>query len=274
MPSRYHACQHCYTVYGYAPVASEERSVLGFNGQHRSLGTDLYVLGNGYRIYSTTLNRFYSADHLSPFGHGGINAYAYCAGDPVNRDDPSGHMWRRRIGNTLQTTGRQPAGRHLTRPNSVSSSRSSSVESLSSSSSSRSRSRSRSRSPVSITPSQSLEAATNGSSATGLMAHPSPERASSRRLSTSSTSSTISVSELSVPLDHMFEDTDIIATRVLDHMATHASLPIDEEISFRFNHPTTTFGMPSDIQRLASISHMYGAEWFNAARVNLLKRQS
>jgi len=142
MPSRYHACQHCYTVYGYAPVASEGRSVLGFNGQHRSLGTDLYVLGNGYRIYSTTLNRFYSADHLSPFGHGGINAYAYCAGDPVNRDDPSGHMWRTRGGNTLQTTGRQPAGRQLTRPNSVSSSRSSSVESLSSSSSSRSRSRS------------------------------------------------------------------------------------------------------------------------------------
>lgn len=270
MPSRYHACQHCYTVYGYAPVASEERSVLGFNGQHRSLGTDLYVLGNGYRIYSTTLNRFYSADHLSPFGHGGINAYAYCAGDPVNRDDPSGHMWRTRGGNTLQTTGRQPAGRQLTRPNSVSSSRSSSVESLSSSSSSRSRSRS----PVSITTSQSLEAATDGSSATGLMAYPSPERVSSRRLSTSSTSSTISISELSVPLDHMFADTDIIASNVLDYMATHTRLPIDEEIFFRFNHPTTTLGMPSDVQRLASISNMYGAEWFNAARVNQLKRQS
>ncbi|KPZ22499.1 RHS repeat-associated core domain-containing protein, partial [Pseudomonas syringae group genomosp. 3] len=30
-------------------------------------------------------------DSLSPFGKGGLNAYAYCAGDPVNRSDPSGH---------------------------------------------------------------------------------------------------------------------------------------------------------------------------------------
>ncbi len=28
---------------------------------------------------------------MSPFGKGGMNAYAYCAGDPVNRSDPTGH---------------------------------------------------------------------------------------------------------------------------------------------------------------------------------------
>lgn len=270
MPSRYHAWQHRYTVYGYAPVASEERSVLGFNGQHRNLGTDLYVLGSGYRIYSPTLNRFYSADYLSPFGHGGINAYAYCAGDPVNRDDPSGNMWRTRGGNTLQTRGRQPARIQLTRSNSVSSSRSSSVESLGSSSSSRSRSRS----PVNITPSQSLEAATNRSSANGLMAHATPERASSRRSSTASTSSTNSVNELGVPLDYRFDDSDTIANDVIHHMATHTNLPIDEEIFLRFNQPMTTLGMPRDVQSLALISDIYGVEWFNAARVNQLKRQS
>jgi hypothetical protein len=34
--------------------------------------------------------RFLSPDQLSPFGWGGLNAYAYCAGDPVNHSDPSG----------------------------------------------------------------------------------------------------------------------------------------------------------------------------------------
>ncbi|WP_397457346.1 RHS repeat-associated core domain-containing protein, partial [Pseudomonas versuta] len=37
--------------------------------------------------------RFHSRDSLSPFGEGGLNGYAYCAGDPVNRIDPSGHAW-------------------------------------------------------------------------------------------------------------------------------------------------------------------------------------
>ena len=36
--------------------------------------------------------RFNSPDELSPFGDGGINSYAYCGGDPVNRYDPSGNI--------------------------------------------------------------------------------------------------------------------------------------------------------------------------------------
>ncbi|ANN67452.1 hypothetical protein BAU06_15110 [Bordetella bronchialis] len=36
--------------------------------------------------------RFNAPDFYSPFGPGGINSYAYCAADPVNRIDPSGHM--------------------------------------------------------------------------------------------------------------------------------------------------------------------------------------
>lgn len=65
-------------------------SGLGFNGQWREPVTGCYLLGNGHRSYSPTLMRFCCPDRLSPFGAGGINAYAYCVGDPVNRSDPSG----------------------------------------------------------------------------------------------------------------------------------------------------------------------------------------
>ncbi|MBA1242861.1 RHS repeat-associated core domain-containing protein [Pseudomonas japonica] len=62
----------------------------GFVGQpHEPIG--LYLLGNGYRAYSPTLMRFIAADDLSPFDRGGLNAYAYCAGDPLNNIDPDGH---------------------------------------------------------------------------------------------------------------------------------------------------------------------------------------
>ncbi|MCE5978270.1 RHS repeat-associated core domain-containing protein [Pseudomonas sp. JR33AA] len=52
--------------------------------------TGCYHLGNGRRTYNPVLMRFHSADSLSPFSDGGLNAYAYCAGDPINRVDPSG----------------------------------------------------------------------------------------------------------------------------------------------------------------------------------------
>ncbi len=63
----------------------------GFNGEQPDPVTGHYLLGNGYRAYNPVLMRFNGADTLSPFGKGGLNAYAYCAGDPVNRNDPSGH---------------------------------------------------------------------------------------------------------------------------------------------------------------------------------------
>ncbi|MGO0629341.1 RHS repeat-associated core domain-containing protein [Pseudomonas sp. SAR267] len=80
-----------YTPYGYNRTATTE-SLLGFNAQLRDSFTGFYMLGNGYRALSCALQRFLSPDILSPFDRGGINTYAYCASDPVNRVDPSGRM--------------------------------------------------------------------------------------------------------------------------------------------------------------------------------------
>lgn len=80
---------NAYSVYGHASTASLRQ--LAFNAEHFDTATDGYMLGQGYRCYSPALMKFKSLDSWSPFGQGGINAYAYCTGDPVNRTDPSGH---------------------------------------------------------------------------------------------------------------------------------------------------------------------------------------
>jgi len=79
-----------YTAYGH-DAATDAQTLLGFNGERRNRMPALYLLGNGYRAYSTVLGRFTSPDSWSPFGDGGINSYCYCSGDPVNFIDPSGH---------------------------------------------------------------------------------------------------------------------------------------------------------------------------------------
>jgi RHS repeat-associated protein len=63
---------------------------MGLNGQRVEQLTGWYHLGHGYRVYNPLLRRFHSPDRLSPFGAGGVNAYVYCLGDPVNYRDPSG----------------------------------------------------------------------------------------------------------------------------------------------------------------------------------------
>ncbi|MDU9405620.1 RHS repeat-associated core domain-containing protein [Pseudomonas sp. zfem004] len=78
-----------YTVYGFAHRSAQFSTLLGFTGQHCQLNGD-YLLGCGHRVYSPNLMRFLSPDGLSPFGRGGINAYAYCGGDSVNYSDPLG----------------------------------------------------------------------------------------------------------------------------------------------------------------------------------------
>lgn len=84
------ACVHRrFTVYGLA--AHPPGKDIGFKGERCDVFTQCYPLGNGYRTYIPVLMRFQSADNQSPFGNGGLNAYAFVKGDPVNLSDPSGH---------------------------------------------------------------------------------------------------------------------------------------------------------------------------------------
>jgi len=80
-----------YSPFGGTPARGN--SLLpGFNGERLDPVSQTYHLGNGYRTYNPVLMRFNAPDSWSPFGAGGLNQYAYCAGDPINRTDPSGHL--------------------------------------------------------------------------------------------------------------------------------------------------------------------------------------
>jgi RHS repeat-associated protein len=78
-----------YTPYGHRSIKS---GLLGFNGERADRVTGCYLLGNGRRAFNPVLLRFNSPDSVSPFGKGGLNAYAYCLGDPINLHDPSGNV--------------------------------------------------------------------------------------------------------------------------------------------------------------------------------------
>ncbi|WP_448197359.1 RHS repeat-associated core domain-containing protein [Pseudomonas putida] len=86
---------HNFSAYGHDPNLPSMRITLGFNGEAYVPGAASYLLGLGYRSYSPRLRRFLAADSWSPFGQGGLNAYCYCEGDPVNFIDSSGHMPKR-----------------------------------------------------------------------------------------------------------------------------------------------------------------------------------
>lgn len=82
-----------YGVYGVDEDSAELANVIGFSGYYFDALSTYYLLGNGYRSYSPSMMRFLSPDSLSPFSRGGLNAYGYCAGDPINRVDPDGRFW-------------------------------------------------------------------------------------------------------------------------------------------------------------------------------------
>jgi RHS repeat-associated protein len=64
-------------------------SDVAFSGEIRDRSTGWYIPAS-YRAYNPGLMRFHGPDAASPFGRGGLNAYVYAAGDPVNHVDPSG----------------------------------------------------------------------------------------------------------------------------------------------------------------------------------------
>ncbi|MBV7528380.1 MULTISPECIES: RHS repeat-associated core domain-containing protein [Pseudomonas] len=81
-----------YSPYGHRPVENGLLSLLGFNGERPDPATGYYLLGNGYRAFNPVLMRFNSPDNLSPFEKGGLNAYMYCLGNPINWQDTNGHF--------------------------------------------------------------------------------------------------------------------------------------------------------------------------------------
>ncbi|RMO85438.1 YD repeat protein [Pseudomonas syringae pv. philadelphi] len=93
-----------YTVYGHASGEEPPSGRLGFNGELHESETGWQLLGNGYRAYNPVLMRFHSPDSLSPFGEGGLNAYAYGEGDSVNGVDLTGHMFRTPTGLRLKSS--------------------------------------------------------------------------------------------------------------------------------------------------------------------------
>jgi RHS repeat-associated protein len=95
-----------YGPYGHHPTADHLHGAQGFNGQLPDEITGHYLLGQGYRAFNPVLMRFNSPDNKSPFSIGGLNAYAYCSGDPVNRQDPSGHFSLASIGMVLMAANK------------------------------------------------------------------------------------------------------------------------------------------------------------------------
>lgn len=81
-----------YTPYGFHRAGAGLVGLPAFNGELQDAHTAHYLLGAGYRAYNTVLMRFQSPDSWSPFGEGGLNAYVFVVGDPINKTDPTGHM--------------------------------------------------------------------------------------------------------------------------------------------------------------------------------------
>jgi len=83
-----------FDAYGHSTL--NVSSPVAFNGERFDAFSSHYWLGNGYRLYQPMLRRFNSPDDSSPFSKGGINAYAFVSGDPVNFIDPTGKFRQRR----------------------------------------------------------------------------------------------------------------------------------------------------------------------------------
>lgn len=102
--------RHTYAAYGDQGAAGVHARV-AYIGEVRETGTGHYLLGE--RLYDPTLRRFHNTDPQSPFDNGGVNRYAYCAGDPINRIDPQGSAWWRWLRTGRAQQGSLTVGRHV-----------------------------------------------------------------------------------------------------------------------------------------------------------------
>ncbi|WP_349974844.1 RHS repeat-associated core domain-containing protein [Pseudomonas sp. WHRI 8519] len=82
-----------YSPYGCDNLPPASHVLALYTGQPRLPLAVGYLLGNGHRLYDQRLMRFTRPDGLSPFGKGGLNAYAYCVNDPINKSDPTGQSF-------------------------------------------------------------------------------------------------------------------------------------------------------------------------------------
>lgn len=103
----------CNEPCSYGPFGESSPPFAGvrYNGIVVEDASGSYLLGNGHRAYNPMLRRFHSPDFVSPFGEGGINCYAYCAGDPINYIDPTARAgWLLSVGLMMwRTTKKMPA---------------------------------------------------------------------------------------------------------------------------------------------------------------------
>ncbi|SFW34704.1 RHS repeat-associated core domain-containing protein [Luteibacter sp. UNCMF366Tsu5.1] len=86
--SRKPGSPRAYGAYGEGRTLDLARTA--YAGEVLEHGSGWYLLGE--RPYAPLQRRFLGADGMSPFDGGGLNRYAYCAGDPINRIDPSGRI--------------------------------------------------------------------------------------------------------------------------------------------------------------------------------------
>lgn len=91
-----------YDAYGGA-VTVPTSARTGFSGETADADLPWYPLGS--RHYVPSLRQFISPDTASPFMAGGLNRYAYCGGDPVNRIDPTGESFWDFLGASLGILG-------------------------------------------------------------------------------------------------------------------------------------------------------------------------